>query len=342
MLTHGFVMDEQGRKMSKSLGNVTAPQTVIEKNGAEILRLWIVGSDYSEDLRIGPEILKHHVDVYRRMRNTLRFLLGNLDGFAEDERVEPEAMPALERWILHRLSELDAHVRRCADDFDFHAMFTALHTFCAVDLSAFYFDIRKDALYCDPRDSARRRAARTALDHVFGCLVTWLAPVLCFTAEEAWLERKGPAAEGGSVHLEEFPAIPADWRDDALDSTWGKLRQLRRVVTGALELERAEKRIGSGLQARPVIYAPQDYAAAVEGVDLAELCITSTAELRFEPVPDGAFALADVEGVGVVPGLAEGARCERCWKVLPSVGADAGHDDLCDRCAAAVERLGPA
>ena len=219
VLTHGFVLDEQGRKMSKSLGNVVAPQEVVSQSGADILRLWVVASDYSEDLRIGPEILKYQADVYRRLRNTLRYLLGALAGFSEHERIAPDEMPELERYVLHRLAETDAVVRQTAESYDFHSMFTALHNFCAVDLSAFYFDVRKDALYCDAPSSARRRAVRTVLDHVFECLVRWLAPVLCFTAEEAWLARHGDA-EDSSVHLQLYPDVPHDWRNDLLGAKW--------------------------------------------------------------------------------------------------------------------------
>ena len=225
LLTHGFVVDGQGRKMSKSMGNVTAPQEVIDKFGADILRLWVVSSDYSEDLRIGAEILKHQSEHYRRMRNTLRYLLGALDGYSAAEAVEPNDMPELECWVLHRLAELDKIVRKSVDDFDFHTLFTQIHAFAAVDLSAFYFDVRKDALYCDKPSSLRRRAARTLMDRILSCLTAWLAPVLCFTAEEAWLERNPGDAE--SVHLRQFPAIPASWRNDALGAKWAKLRMLR-------------------------------------------------------------------------------------------------------------------
>ncbi|MHB1218170.1 MAG: isoleucine--tRNA ligase [Alphaproteobacteria bacterium] len=334
VLTHGFVLDEQGRKMSKSLGNVVAPQEVTEKNGAEILRLWVAGSDYSDDLRIGPEILKHQIDLYRRLRNTLRYLLGNLAGFSEEERLPHAEMPELERWVLHRLAELDGVVRRAVEDFDFNALFTALHTFCAVDLSAFYFDVRKDSLYCDRPDAVARRAARAILDELFSCLTAWLAPVMCFTAEEAWLARHGEQAE--SVHLRQFPELPASWRDDALAAKWRKIRALRRVVTGALELERENKRIGASLQAAPTVYATEDYVEAMRGLDLAEIAITSSATLVAGAAPEGAFTLEDVAGVGVVSALADGSKCQRCWRVLPDVGSVAGHEDICGRCADAV------
>ena len=343
VLTHGFVLDEQGRKMSKSLGNVTAPQEVVDKYGADILRLWVVGSDYSEDLRIGPEILKYQADLYRRLRNTLRYLLGALDGFKDSERLPAADMPELERWVLHRLWQLDGIVRKAVDDFDFHTLFTEIHGFCTVDLSAFYFDVRKDSLYCDRPDEPRRRAARTIMDQVFSCLTAWLAPVLCFTAEEAWLHRLGQNPDGSadantadSVHLRVFPDIPAAWRDDALAEKWERVRALRRVVTGALELERAGKKIGSSLQAHPTVYATAAHVQAMAGLDFAEIAITSAARLVEGPVPGGAFTLPDVAGVGVTSGLATGSKCERCWKVLPEVGTVAGHDGLCRRCADAV------
>ena len=337
VLTHGFVMAEDGRKMSKSLGNIVAPQEVIEKFGADILRIWVVSSDYSEDLRIGPEILKHQSDLYRRIRNTLRFLLGNVAGFDDSERVAIADMPELERWVLHRIWELDGLVRQSVEDYEFHTLWTALHNFCAAELSAFYFDIRKDGLYCDPTDSLSRRACRTILDALFDHLTAWLAPILCFTAEEAWLSRNDGGAEG-SVHLRTFPQVDASWRDDALAAKWEKVRRLRRVVTGALEIERAEKRIGSSLQAAPDVYADDDTVAAMNGVDLAEISITSAATLIAGTVPADAFTLDDVPGIGVVPKLAEGDKCARCWQILSDVGTH-GHAEICGRCAAAVEKL---
>jgi isoleucyl-tRNA synthetase len=333
VLTHGFVLDEQGRKMSKSLGNVVAPQNVMKEAGADILRLWVVGSDYSEDVRIGPEILKHQGDVYRRLRNTLRYLLGALDGFSAAETVPSAQMPELERWVLHRLAELDELVRGSVEAYDFHAIFTALHNFCAVDLSAFYFDIRKDRLYCDAAGDPARRAVRTVLDRTFDCLARWLAPVLCFTAEEAWLCRHGDGP-GRSIHLETFADVPAGWRDDALGTRWAQLRDVRRVVTGALELERSAKRIGSSLEAEVEIFF--DNGAEFDGIDFAELCITSAARLCIADAPVGAFTLPDVPGIAVTVGKAPGDKCERCWRVLPEVGQVAGHVDLCRRCADVV------
>ena len=335
VLTHGFTLDEQGRKMSKSTGNVVAPQEVMKQYGADILRLWVVASDYSDDLRIGKEILKFMADHYRRLRNTFRYLLGALDGWSEAERLPADQMPELERWVLHRLSELDAQVRATGETCEFHSLFTELHNFCAVDLSAFYFDIRKDALYCDAANSTRRRATRTILFEVFSRLTAWLAPILCFTAEEAWRGRPWTTGEE-SVHLRTYPETPRDWRNDALAAKWAKIRDLRRVVTGALELARAEKKIGSGLQAHPVVHLSAENAALLHGQDLSEIAITSGITLGNGAAPAGAFALPDVSGVAVVVNLAEGEKCERCWQVLPEVGKHEDHATLCNRCAEAV------
>ena len=238
VLTHGFTLDEQGRKMSKSTGNVVAPQKVTDEYGADILRLWVMNSDVSEDQRIGKEILKQQAELYRRIRNTLRWLLGSLDCFSEAERVDYAELPELERSILHRLWELDSRVRRAAIDYDWTGVVPELHGFCASDLSAFYFDIRKDSIYCDRPDSLRRRAARTVLDHLHRCLCTWLAPVLCFTAEEAWTARFG---ESASVHLQTFPEVPASWRNVALSQRWTEIRSLRGTITTAIEQQRRRR-----------------------------------------------------------------------------------------------------
>jgi isoleucyl-tRNA synthetase len=334
VVTHGFVLDEHGRKMSKSLGNVVAPQDVIDRSGADILRMWVCAADYADDLRIGPEILKTTADTYRKLRNSLRWMLGNLAHFHAADRVSYQAMPELERLMLHRLAELDTLVRGAYADFDFKRIFAALNAFMTVDLSSFYFDIRKDTLYCDPYSSVTRKACLTALDHLFRCTVIWLAPMLCFTAEEAWLARD-PAAT--SVHLELLPTVPSAWRDDRLAEKWCRLRTVRRVVTGALELERAAKRIGSSLEAAPILYVadPELFAAAVD-VDLAELCITSAATLVEGEGPASAFRLDDVAGVAVEPRRAEGRKCARSWKISPSVGLDPQYPDVTPRDAQAL------
>ncbi len=337
VLTHGFVMAADGQKMSKSLGNTVAPQDVIKEYGADILRLWVVGSDYSEDLRIGKGILKYHADIYRRIRNTLRFLLGGLTDFDETERLPHDEMPELERWTHHRLWRLDGMVRKACDDFTFHHVFTELHNFCTVDLSAFYLDIRKDALYCGPPADVKRRAVRTVLDELFNCLTAWFAPFLCFTAEEAWQTRHGNPGVENSVHLRAFPDIPESWRNDALAEKWVTVRRLRRAVTMAIEEKRAAKEIRASLEAAPVVYAGDAYHAAVEGLSLPELFITSAARLERGDAPAGAFQAPEIDDVKVVVGLATGKKCERCWQVLEDVGADAEHATICGRCAEAVK-----
>jgi len=331
VLTHGFVVDEKGEKMSKSKGNVVSPIELMKTHGADILRLWTVSADYAEDIRIGKQILDGIGDNYRRLRNTLRYILGNLDGFHESERLPYAQMPELERWVLHRLEELDRLVKSCNASFDFPRLYSAIHHFCALDLSAFYFDVRKDSLYCDPADSLRRRAARTVLDQLFHCLTRWLAPVLAFTAEEAW-QARFPAAEG-SVHLELFPELPEAWRDPALAARWERVRRVRRVITGALEVERSQKRIGASLQAAPVVYVTEADRIAIGDLDMAELSITSDITVEVGEPPAAAYTFAEVPGVGVVPQLAAGEKCGRCWQVRPEVGAPG---ELCRRCAAAV------
>jgi isoleucyl-tRNA synthetase len=335
VVTHGFTLDEHGRAMSKSLGNGVEPKDVVKQSGADILRLWVCASDYWDDQRIGPEILKTTVETYRKLRNTLRWMLGNLAHFRPEDRVAPAAMPELERLMLDRLAEVDALVRQAYANFDYKRIFAALNQFMTVDLSAFYFDIRKDALYCDPISSPTRKACLTVLEHLFRATVTWLAPMLPFTAEEAWLSRYGGPET--SVHLEQFPAVPASWRDEALAEKWRKVRQVRRVVTGALELARADKRIGASLEAAPVIHmADPMLRAALAGVDMAEVAITSAVEIKAGEGPADAFRLPDVAGVAVEFRPAEGRKCARSWKILPSVGSDPDYPEVTPRDAKAL------
>lgn len=334
VVTHGFTLDENGMKMSKSLGNTVAPEDVVRQYGADILRLWVAQTDFTADQRIGPEILKGTADSYRRLRNTLRYMLGALDGFSEAERVERTAMPELERFVLHRLAVLDEVVRKGFDAFDFQGVFQAVFQFATVDLSAFWFDIRKDALYCDAAGDPRRRAVRTVMDEVFARLVTWLAPILPFTMEEVWLARfPGPES---SVHLVDIPATPVEWRDPSLAAKWEAVRRARRVVTGALEVERREKRIGASLEAAPVVHvADPGLRETLSGIEFQDVCITSALALSAGAPPAGAFTLEDVSGVAVVPALAEGAKCARCWKILRDVGQHE-HSGVCGRCDAAL------
>ncbi len=329
VLTHGFTLDEKGNKMSKSLGNIIAPDAVVKQYGADILRLWVAQTDYTADQRIGPEILKGVADSYRRLRNTMRFMLGNLDGFSDEERVAPADMPELERWVLHRLAELDQRVRTGYDAYDFQGVFRALFDFCTVDLSSVYFDIRKDALYCDG-PSTRRNAARTVLDLLFHRLTTWLAPILVFTMEEVWLERF--PGDGSSVHLVDIPETPAEWLDPELAEKWAGIRKVRRVVTAALEIQRQDKVIGASLEAAPVVHVrDKELLQSLKTVAFEDVCITSAIQLTNDPIPQEAFRLPEVEGVGVVFEKAEGEKCQRCWKILPDVGTHR-HPEVCKRC----------
>jgi len=341
VLTHGFTMAEDGRKMSKSLNNQVAPQDVIKQYGADILRLWVSSVDYAEDQRIGPEIIKTAVDSYRKLRNTLRWMLGTL-GHDKGEEVALSDMPELERLMLHRLTELDGTVRDGYDNFDFKRIFAALNNFMNVELSAFYFDVRKDALYCDAPSSNRRKASLRVVSHLFDCLTTWMAPMLSYTMEEAWTERH---PDRGSVHLQQFPEISAEWRDDALAAKWSKIRKVRRVVTGALEtVRRLEKddpnRIGSSLEAAPVVHITDaDLMVAIADCDMAEICITSQIEITDSAAPADAFTLEEVPGVAVINRMAEGTKCARSWKVLPEVGTDPDYPDITLRDADAMREI---
>ncbi|WP_137151089.1 isoleucine--tRNA ligase [Devosia sp. FKR38] len=335
VLTHGFTMDGEGRKMSKSLGNTVAPQDIIKQFGADILRLWVASSDYSEDLRLGKEIIQTTVDSYRKLRNTLRWLLGNLAHYKSTDAVDAKDMPELEQVILHRLAQLDAQVRGAYKDYDYRKVVTLLTNFMNIELSAFYFDIRKDALYCDPISAIRRKSALTVLNHLFDCLTAWLAPILVFTMEEVWLERHPEA--NSSVHLRLFPEVPQSWLNDELAAKWQLIRAVRRVVTGALEIERRDKTIGSSLEAAPVVHiADARLAAALDGQDLAEIAITSAVTILSGEGPAEAFRLDDVPGVSVSPSLAQGKRCARSWKVLPEVGSDPDYPDVTLRDAQAL------
>ncbi|MFL6807579.1 MAG: isoleucine--tRNA ligase, partial [Bradyrhizobium canariense] len=335
VLTHGFTLDENGRKMSKSIGNTVEPQKVIKDSGADILRLWVCATDYADDQRIGPEILKNTIETYRKLRNTVRWMLGTLDHYKPADAVAPADMPELERLMLHELAVRAAVVRKAYQEFDYKTVVATLSAFLNSELSAFYFDIRKDTLYCDPPSSPTRKAALTTIDLLCSSILKWLAPILSFTAEEAWRMYR-PDAEP-SVHLTQFPDDLESLRDDKLAAKWEAIRNVRRVVTGALELERAAKNIGSSLEASPVIYvADRDMLATLFDTDLAEICITSNYEVREGEAPASAFRLDAVPGVAVVVEKAVGTKCARSWKISPTVGEDPEYPDVTPRDAKAL------
>ncbi len=338
VLTHGFVLDEKGQKMSKSLGNVVAPQTVIKDSGADILRLWVAASDYSDDLRIGPEILKTFVETYRKLRNTVRWMLGSLAHYDRKRTAALSQMDEIDRLMLHRLHELDGQIRDAYRAFDYKRVIALMSAFMTSDLSAFYFDIRKDTLYCDAPSSMSRISSLTAIEHIFTRVVMWLAPILPFTSDEAWLARG--VSENGSVHLETFPETPESWRDDELAARWRIIRNVRRVVTGALEIERAKKTIGSSLEAAPVVYVDDEATRALlASVDFADICITSGLTLAAGAGPAEAFRLDDAPGIAVVSQRAPGVKCARSWRYFDPATADPEHPDVTPRDARALREL---
>ena len=339
VLTHGFVLAEDGQKMSKSIGNIVTPQEVHDTLGADILRLWVVASNYSEDLSIGPKILKQQSDSYRRFRNSFRFLLGNLHNFSNDKLVSLDELDELDKWVLHRLYMLDGMMRDRISIYDFHRIFRELHDFCSNDLSSFYFDIKKDVLYCDASDSPRRLATQTVLHHVFEHLSVWLAPILCFTCEEVWQARReninAITGQGGrndmteSVHLSVFPSVPEKWRNDGIFDKIKGLLRFRKTVLGALEQARGDKKIGAGLDASPIVYVSDDMMSLTAGLDMADFCITSNIEIKkYQPGVQG-FSLPEYSDIVVEVKMASGEKCQRCWKILVDATPE---NHICTRC----------
>lgn len=315
VLTHGFTMDQKGMKMSKSLGNTVSPLKVMEQYGADIIRLWALSVDYTEDHRIGDEILKGVADQYRKLRNTFRYLLGALEGFSEEERLPVAEMPELEQYMLALLADLDTTLRQAVDAYDFNTYVRALTDFCNEDLSAFFFDIRKDSLYCDAATDPKRRAYRSVLDTLFHALIRYAAPVLVYTSEEVWQSRY-PGSN--SVHLNEWPELPAA---HARMVDWQSLRELRQKVTEAIEPLRRDKTLGSSLQAEVGI--PENVVSAVSESDLAELFITAS--------------VTRVKGDDVNVTTTSEHKCGRCWRHLPDVAEDGALCGRCDDVVAAVD-----
>jgi isoleucyl-tRNA synthetase len=341
VITHGFFVDGEGRKMSKSLGNVISLDDLLPKYGAEILRLWVAAEDYTEDIRVSWEILDRLADAYRRIRNTYRFLLGNLADFDPARHRQSYArLDEVDRWVLDRLARLIDRVIRAYDEYQFHTVFHSVHNFCAVDLSAQYLDIIKDRLYTSAPDDPRRRAAQTACHEILGALLRLMAPVLTFTAEEAW--RHAPGAHGESVHLERFPEVPLEWIDDRLKADWDRLLEVRREVAKALETARARKLIGSGLEAGVrIASAPEDIPAllAAKRDLLQTLFIVSRVELSGAASGAVVYESQEIPGLVVVVDRAPGRKCERCWVWSERVGEDPRHPSLCERCAPVVSAL---
>ncbi len=329
VLTHGFTMDSKGLKMSKSLGNTIDPLKVMETNGADIIRLWALTVDYTEDHRIGDEILKGVADQYRKLRNTFRYMLGALDGFSDAEKVTTADMPELEKYILHLLADMDGKLKTAINDFDFNTYVRLISDFANEDLSAFFFDIRKDCLYCDAPSSLKRRAYRTVLDILFHALIRYAAPVIVFTAEEIWATR---FPDAGSVHLLEWPEVDADWFNSNIFGKWRRLAGIKSSVNLTLEGMRRNKEIGSSLEAgvNLQLYQRDDFDSTLN-IDLAELLIVSEASAKSStpPTPNDKLAF---HYLSLIAGKSTNAKCSRCWRHLPDVGSHADHPELCTRC----------
>ncbi|PYM41019.1 MAG: isoleucine--tRNA ligase [Candidatus Rokuibacteriota bacterium] len=345
VLTCGFVVDGEGRKMSKSVGNTVAPEDLIPKYGAEVLRLWVAAEDYTEDIRVSTEILDRLADAYRRIRNTFRFLLGNLSDFdPARDRQSSARLDETDRWILDRLGRLVGRVTRAYETYEFHTVFHAVHNFCAVDLSAQYLDIIKDRLYTSAADDPRRRAAQTACYDIFSALARLMAPILTFTAEEAW--RHAPGVKAESVHLERFPEVSREWLDDTLAREWGRLLEVRREVTKALETARAQGLIGSGLEARlRVAAAPEDLPELLRAKRalLPTLFIVSQVELGGARTSSAVqYESQEIPGLVIGVDKARGRKCQRCWTWSERVGEHRAHPGLCERCVPVVLASGSA
>ncbi len=324
VLTHGFVVDGRGRKMSKSLGNVISPDDILKKYGVDILRLWVVASDYYDDLKLDNAILQSQAESYRRIRNTFRFLIGNLSDFTEEEAIDESEFPELERYLLHRLWEVDKVVQKCVSTFNFHLMFTTLLNFCSSDLSAFYFDIRKDTIYCDSKESVQRRSTRTLLNIIFNHLVRWFAPSISFTSEEAWKAMGNKE----SIHLQDFLQCKNEYEDNQLNEKWSLIKNIRKVATGAIEKIREEKIIRSSLEAHIDIFVSAENHKKLEEVMFDEITITSSFSLYVIDEKSKGFSIEDISDVIVKASKVNGEKCQRCWKYE----AKLINDEVCNRC----------
>lgn len=338
VLTHGYVVDGQGRKMSKSLGNVIAPEDVIAKYGAEILRLWVSYEDYRNDIGMSPDLLEHLADAYRRIRNTCRYLLGNLYDFnPQTDRVPYQQMLEIDQWALHHLQYLIIKVRKAYEDFEFHQFFHAFHNFCTVEMSSFYLDVLKDRMYTSKANSVERRSGQTALYAILDAMVKLMAPILSFTAEEVW---QCLTKSETSVHLEDLPVVNPVWQNDALEERWTRLLAIRDEILKRLEITRKEKLIGHSLDALVQVFTSgQTYEHLRQYEDqLASICIVSEAEVFGEetPIPDDAFASDVIEHLYVRVAKAYGEKCPRCWQYRTTIGENSAHPDLCAQCATAL------
>ncbi|MGV3278585.1 isoleucine--tRNA ligase [Rickettsiales bacterium LUAb2] len=332
LITHGFVLDQKGQKMSKSLGNIINPKEIIDKYGIEILRLWVVNSNYQDDVRIGDEILKQQVDVYRKIRNTIRYMLGNLSYFKQSHVVEYNDLPELEKWLLHKIYVVNTKFENCfKQNYEFHHLFNEIYNFITLDCSAFYFDICKDTMYCDAEDDIKFKSSLTVNNILFDYLIKWLTPFITYTAEEAYKERGG---EKESIVFERLIAPKSNWFNEQLVNKWERIKQIRKVVLAAIEIERANKVIGSSLEAEPTIYLTDEDLTLLEDIDFATICIISGVKLdKFTNKPASSFIDNTVSNVAVVFNKKQGEKCERCWKIVEQT-----NNSLCARCESVLKK----
>ena len=343
VLTHGYVVDADGKKMSKSLGNIVAPGEVIKKYGAEILRMWVSASDYRDDIRISERFLKQLSDAYRRIRNTCRFLLGNLNDFdPESDAVAYADMESLDRFALYQLQLLIQKAQTAYEKYEFHVIYHAMYNYCTLDLSAFYLDILKDRLYTFPADSKQRRSAQTVMSIILEGMVRIMAPILSFTAEEIWKYMPVGAKREESVHMATLPVVEPEWLDESLAATWETLLAVRGEATKALEIARENKQVGHPLDAQITIYAGEEklYDLIQDFEDLRSILIVSSVIVEKGAAPDDAFVSEEVSGLGIKVASAPGEKCERCWVHETTVGDDSDHPTICHRCTAALNAIG--
>ena len=332
ILSHGFVVDGKGKKMSKSEGNVISPNEIINKYGTDILRLWAVASDYFEDIKIDEKIIKSQVDSYRRIRNTLRFLIGNLKGYKDKEKANYRDLPDLEKYILFRVWELDKIIKEYIKENNYHKIYKELLVFCSNDLSSFYFDIRKDCLYCDDITSQKRKSCRSALKIIFDFLTAWLAPIICFTVEEAWLSDNFNHKE--SIHLRTFPKADEKWGDKDFGEKWKEIINIRKVVTSAIEIKREKKIIGSSLETSAELLVPEKIKNYLNSLNLNDLFIVSSTKI-VDKIAEDSFSLEGINNIKVRVKKAEGLKCERCWIISKEVN---NKENLCNRCHSVIKK----
>ncbi len=341
VLTHGFVVDGSGKAMHKSAGNVVSPEDLIKNYGAEIIRLWVAGEDYRDNIRLSEEILQRMTEAYRRIRNTCRYLLGNLYDFdPSKDRIPYEQMEELDRWALNRLQEMNERILRAYDDYEFHPVYHTLHNFCVLDLSSFYLDIIKDRLYVSPPKSVARRSAQSAMCEILEVLVRLMAPILSFTADEIWEHMKGES-RSPSVHTDLFVTVKEEYKDPELADRWENIIEVRREVTKALEIARKDKKVGHSLDASITLGLPADLLEKLNPYldQLRTIFIVSSVDVLPAEAVEGGHESEEIKGLKIKAAPSQESKCERCWVHDPTIGDDTHHPAICKRCLEALTEM---